>query len=171
MKSAAVCRFAVLPCTFPFVLPARTLSLLRGTGCYKPGRCRARRRNGITSADFIAFVSDVVERTPTPREIHIVLDNLSAHKTQAVRDFLAANPRVRFHFTPTYSRGSIRSKSGSPESSATFISRGVFTSVADLSRKTHEVHPGLCQISQTLSLELLQSCSPHRGDEITEMIH
>jgi hypothetical protein len=32
-----------------------------------------------------------------------VLDNLSAHKTNAVKEFLEQNPRVRFHFTPTYS--------------------------------------------------------------------
>jgi hypothetical protein len=31
------------------------------------------------------------------------VDNLSAHKTKAVRDFLQQHPRVRFHFTPTYS--------------------------------------------------------------------
>ena len=37
------------------------------------------------------------------REIHIVLDNLSVHKTKAVQEFLAENPKVRFHFTPTYS--------------------------------------------------------------------
>jgi hypothetical protein len=42
--------------------------------------------------DFIAFVSEVLERSPAPREIHIVLDNLSTHKTQAVKDFLTANP-------------------------------------------------------------------------------
>jgi hypothetical protein len=32
-----------------------------------------------------------------------VLDNLSAHNTQAVTDFLDRNPRARFHFTPTCS--------------------------------------------------------------------
>ena len=35
--------------------------------------------------------------------IHIILDNLSAHKTQAVRDFLAGHPSVQLDFTPTYS--------------------------------------------------------------------
>jgi hypothetical protein len=40
-------------------------------------------------------------RTPEAPEIHIVLDNLSAHKTETVRQFLERNPRVRFHFTPT----------------------------------------------------------------------
>ena len=36
------------------------------------------------------------------REIHIVLDNLSAHKTEAVEQFLSDRPKVRFYFTPTY---------------------------------------------------------------------
>ncbi|WP_433969632.1 transposase [Tunturiibacter gelidiferens] len=36
-------------------------------------------------------------------KIHIILDNPSAHKTQAVPVFLEPNPLVRFHFTPTYS--------------------------------------------------------------------
>src|SRR5438067_6866668 len=40
-----------------------------------------------TSADFVAFLGEVVEKTPADKEIHIVLDNLSAHKTQTVRDF------------------------------------------------------------------------------------
>ena len=36
-------------------------------------------------------------------QIHIVLDNLSAHKTKAVEEFLEQNLKVRFHFPPTYS--------------------------------------------------------------------
>jgi len=63
------------------------------------------------------------------------LDNLSAHKTQAVRDFLAANPRVRFHFTPTYSSWLNQVEIWFARIQRDVISRGVFTSVADLSRK------------------------------------
>jgi len=40
-----------------------------------------------------------------PKGIHIVLDNLSAHSTQAMKEFLEQNPRVHFHFTPTYLSG------------------------------------------------------------------
>jgi transposase len=32
---------------------------------------------------------------------HIIVDNLSAHKTKAVEQFLADHPKVHFHFTPT----------------------------------------------------------------------
>ena len=67
------------------------------------GRSRFEPRHGVPNAECISFLSDVVKQNPAPREIHIVLDNLSAHKTQAVKEFLDQNPRVRFHFTPTYS--------------------------------------------------------------------
>jgi transposase len=33
----------------------------------------------------------------------VIADNLSAHKSQTVRDFLEAHPKVQLHFTPTYS--------------------------------------------------------------------
>src|SRR5580658_5258457 len=56
-----------------------------------------------TSREFIAFLRGLVERAERAREIHVVLDNLSAHKTKDVEQFLAEHPRVRFHFTPTYS--------------------------------------------------------------------
>ena len=32
------------------------------------------------------------------REIHIILDNLSAHKTAKVQQFLDAHPKVQLHF-------------------------------------------------------------------------
>ena len=45
----------------------------------------------------------VAEQGPAGEGNHIVLDNLSAHKTKAVEEFLAQYPKLRFHFTPTYS--------------------------------------------------------------------
>lgn len=56
-----------------------------------------------TSDEFVAFLTSVVETQPRRREIHIIVDNLSAHKTQKVRTFLVAHPNVRLHYTPTYS--------------------------------------------------------------------
>jgi hypothetical protein len=56
-----------------------------------------------TSREFVAVLKEVVSRFPRHKQIHFILDNLSAHKTALVREFLQHNPRVRFHFTPTYS--------------------------------------------------------------------
>jgi transposase len=50
-------------------------------------------------ADFLAFLRQAV--TPhAGKDIHVVLDNLSTHKTPEVRAWLAQNPQVSFHFTP-----------------------------------------------------------------------
>ena len=56
-----------------------------------------------TSDEFVAFLESVVDTQPRRRAIHIIVDNLSAHKTPKVRTFLAAHPTVRLHYTPTYS--------------------------------------------------------------------
>lgn len=53
-----------------------------------------------TAADFLAFMRAVVRRYPG-RELHVILDNSSAHGTPDVRAWLAQNPQVHFHYTPT----------------------------------------------------------------------
>src|SRR4051812_18046321 len=88
-----------------------------------------------TTAEFIDFLSGLVNQARWAKQIHIVLDNLSAHKTQSVRDFLAANPKVRFHFTPTYSSWLNQVEIWFSKIERDVIARGVFTSVADLHRK------------------------------------
>jgi len=72
---------------------------------------------------------------PPRQQIHIILDNLSAHKTQAVREFLQQHPRVRFHFTPTYSSWLNQVEIWFAEIERDIIARGIFTSVSDLARK------------------------------------
>src|SRR6266702_7499089 len=56
-----------------------------------------------TSAEFVAFLADIVVNQPRGKEIHVIADNLSAHKTGQVEDFLHRHPKVHLHFTPTYS--------------------------------------------------------------------
>jgi transposase len=60
------------------------------------GECRARH----TGADFLAFLRRVT-RAYRGRALHVILDNSSTHSTPAVHAWLAAHPRVPFHFTPT----------------------------------------------------------------------
>jgi transposase len=69
----------------------------------KSGRVTGKTAARHTSCDFIGFLREIISSWPSGLEIHIILDNLSAHKAHAVREFLEQNPRVRFHFTPTYS--------------------------------------------------------------------
>ncbi len=88
-----------------------------------------------TSEAFVAFLSGIVARQPKRREIHIIADNLSAHKSRRVRQFLDAHPRVHLHFTPTYSSWLNQVEIWFAKIQRDVIARGVFTSVPDLARK------------------------------------
>ena len=101
----------------------------------KTGKVQGKTARRHTSAEFIDFLSELVKKARWAREIHIVLDNLSAHKTQAVAEFLEQNPKVRFHFTPTYSSWLNQVEIWFGKIQRDVISRGIFTSVADLARK------------------------------------
>jgi transposase len=46
-----------------------------------------------TSAAFVDFLAKIVESQPADRQIHVIADNLSAHKTRKVFEFLEAIPR------------------------------------------------------------------------------
>lgn len=88
-----------------------------------------------TSAEFIAFLTDIVVNQPRNKEIHVIADNLSAHKTKAVKAFLATHPKVHLHFTPTYSSWLNQVELWFSKIERDVIARGVFTSVPDLKRK------------------------------------
>ena len=57
-------------------------------------------RERHTGADFLAFMRRVA-RTYPEGDLHVVLDNVSTHKTPDVLAWLARHPRITFHFTPT----------------------------------------------------------------------
>jgi hypothetical protein len=84
---------------------------------------------------FHRILTDIRRAEPVAQEIHIVLDNLPSHKTQAVKEFLDQNPRVRFHFTRTYSSWPNQVEIWFAKNERYVIARGVFTSVADPSCK------------------------------------
>ncbi len=88
-----------------------------------------------TSAEFVAFLEDLVARQAPEQAIHIICDNLSAHKTKAVCNFLARHPQVRIHYTPTYSSWLHQVEIWFSKIQRDLIARGIFTSVKDLDRK------------------------------------
>ena len=85
-----------------------------------------------TSAAFVEFLGEIVTSQPTGREIHVIVDNLATHKTQAVRTFLIAHPNVRLHFTPTYASWLNQVELWFAKIERDLLARGIFTSVPDL---------------------------------------
>jgi transposase len=74
-------------------------------------------------------------KVATHPSVHIICDNLSAHKTKAVCDFLARHPKVRIHYTPTYSSWLNQVEIWFSKIQRDLIARGIFGSVKDLARK------------------------------------
>jgi len=88
-----------------------------------------------TSEEFVEFLGQVVGACRPKQEIHVILDNLSAHKTAKVQAFLEENSNVKLHFTPTYSSWLNQVEIWFGPIEREVIARGVFTSVRDLARK------------------------------------
>ena len=101
-----------------------------------------------TSAEFLRFLDRLVATQPSRREIHLIADNLSAHKTKGVTAWLAAHPRVHMHYTPTYSSWLNQVELWFAKIERDMIARGIFTSTTDLRRKLMQYirqHNKTCQ--------------------------
>src|SRR5450631_3718406 len=87
------------------------------------------------SAQFVAFLTDVVSSQTKGREIHVICDNVSSHKTDAVKMFLDAHKKVTIHYTPTYSSWLNQVENWFARIQRDVITRGVFSSPKDLDKK------------------------------------
>ena len=56
-----------------------------------------------TSAEFDAFLTDIVVNQPHGKEIHVVSDDLSAHSPVRVNEFLQTHRTVHLQTCPSYS--------------------------------------------------------------------
>jgi transposase len=96
----------------------------------------------------VAFLGRIVALEAKGRESHIIADNLSAHKSKRVAQFLAEHPKLHLHFTPTYSSRLNQVELWFARIERDVVARGVFTSVNDLARKLmryirhHNQHAG-----------------------------
>jgi len=53
--------------------------------------------------EFRRFLNLINRSVPDDLDIHLVVDNVSTHKTPEIRKWLVRHPRFHLHFTPTYS--------------------------------------------------------------------
>ncbi|MDR0416863.1 MAG: IS630 family transposase [Propionibacteriaceae bacterium] len=98
------------------------------------GECRPQRRAG----EFLAFLDRVVARCLEGQSAHIVMDNLSTHKGEAVKAWLEKHPAVTFHFTPTGSSWLNQVETWFNIITKQAIRRGTFVSVPHLITKIND---------------------------------
>lgn len=61
------------------------------------GSCKARHR----ATEFLAFLREVESQMPAGMDVHVIVDNASSHKTEAVKRWFARRPHWQIHFTAT----------------------------------------------------------------------
>src|SRR6516165_8529845 len=100
------------------------------------GSCRSRHR----SREFLSFLKDLEKGVPADLEIHLILDNYSTHKSQAVQRWLQPKKRQRFHlhFTPTSSSWLNQVERWFALITDRMIRRGTFLSVRELEQAIYE---------------------------------
>lgn len=68
----------------------------------KSGEVTGRTFSRQRARELRAFLNEIQANVPEELDIHIILDNASAHKSALIRRWLERHPRVHFHYTPTY---------------------------------------------------------------------
>ena len=82
--------------------------------------------------DFRDFLNEIDQQTDPGLAIHVICDNLSAHKAPVVQRWLLAHPRVQLHFTPTYSSWISQVERWFAELQRRCLDRGAFCSLDEL---------------------------------------
>ena len=96
------------------------------------GRVTKRHR----AKEFLDFLRQIERSAPKELALHIILDNSSTHKTAEVQKWLAGQPRITLHFTPTSASWLNAVESWFSQLERRSIYRGVFSSVTDLRNET-----------------------------------
>ncbi len=91
-------------------------------------------QKGHTAKDVLRFFKQIDATVPRGLAVHVVLDNLSAHKAPEITNWLAHKDRRRWHLhsTPTSSSWTNLIERWFKELTDRRLRRGVFTSVSDL---------------------------------------
>ncbi len=84
--------------------------------------------------EFLAFLNTLDQQVPPGLRVEVVLDNLSAHKTEHVQRWLRRHPRFHFHFTPTSSSWANMVEGWLGHLEKLALLRGSFKSVPELKR-------------------------------------
>ena len=82
--------------------------------------------------EFQRFLNLIDKNVPEHLDVHVVLDNVSTHKTPSIQRWLLRHPRFTLHFTPTYSSWLNLVERWFAELTTKWLTRGTHRSVRDL---------------------------------------
>lgn len=133
------------------------------------GSCLPRHRG----KEFLKFLGQLEHAVPADREVHLILDNYSTHKSAAVQRWLKPTKRRRFHFhfTPTSSSWLNQVERWFGLITDKMIRRGTFHSVDELERAIYawlanwnsEPKPFIWNATADVILEKVRRCKELNG--------
>jgi transposase len=88
--------------------------------------------------EWLRFLKQIYRLVAKDKDIHIICDNYSSHKTPEVQAWLAKRKRVHVHFTPTSASWLNMVERLFRDITENRIRRGVFRSVEELEAAIHE---------------------------------
>jgi putative transposase len=94
-------------------------------------QCQRRHRH----QEYLRFLREIDTQVPARFVVHLVVDNYATHKHPRVQRWLAAHPRFRVHYTPTYASWLNQVEIWFNIITQQAIRRGTFRSVKDLVAK------------------------------------
>lgn len=87
------------------------------------------------AADYIDFLKLLDRKAPKGKSLHVIVDNLSAHKTKEVNEYIESkNGRFVIHFTPTHSSWLNLVERWFAEITNKRIRRGSWTTIRELEK-------------------------------------
>ena len=88
--------------------------------------------------EFLSFLRVLDKFVSLELDVHVVLDNLSAHNEESVKRWMSRHPRFHFHFTPTGSSWLNMVESWLSNLTNKRLRRGSFESIFVLKRAIEE---------------------------------
>ena len=98
------------------------------------GKVTARMARRHRQQEFLTFLRQIARAYPD-QDLHLIMDNYAAHKAPAVKAWLAANPRIAVHFTPTHASWMNMVETWFSMAERQAIHRGTYRSVRELNAK------------------------------------
>jgi transposase len=86
------------------------------------------------AVEYKKFLTAIDKAVPDELEIHLVVDNLSTHKTPEIKAWLARHPRFHVHFTPTGSSWINQVERWFSYMTTQLLQRGVYKNVQALEK-------------------------------------
>lgn len=96
------------------------------------GRVMGKVAKRTRSKEFLSFLRQIDRHHPKGKDLHIILDNHSAHKTPAIVKWLEDRPYIQFHFTPTSASWLNAVEGWFAQLERRALYRGIHTSVGEL---------------------------------------